>query len=50
MDKPETQSPVPFVQELLDKLASNSSTTPEPKKNISSGEDAFIDEEVYGDV
>jgi len=32
-------NPAPFVQELLDKLASSKSST--PKKNISSGEDAF---------
>ncbi len=52
MDQQETQNHVPFVQELLDKLESNLSTThkPIPKKNISSGEDAFLDEEQYGTV
>ncbi len=48
MDQQETQNHVPFVQELLDKLESNKYSI--PKKNISSGEDAFLDEEQYGTV
>jgi hypothetical protein len=53
MEQQETQSHVPFVQELLDKLESALSTTPDlkqPRKNISSGEDAFLNEEQYGTV
>jgi len=46
MEPQDQQNPVPFVQELLDKLASDSSTT---RKNISSGEDVILEEE-YGTV
>lgn len=48
MEHSETQNPVQSVQELLDKLRLNSSTT--PKKNISSGEDAFVWEPLFKEL
>jgi len=46
MEQQETPNPAQYVAELLDKLQSKSSTTP-PKKNISSGEDAFINANAF---
>ena len=49
MEHQETQNPVPFVQESLDKLRYELSTTREnTRKNISSGEDVILEEEMYG--
>jgi hypothetical protein len=41
MEPQDSQNPVQFAPESLDKLPSSLSITP-PKKNISSGEDAFV--------
>ena len=48
MEHSETQNPAQSVQELLDKLRLNSSTI--PKKNISSGEDAFVWEPLFKEL
>jgi hypothetical protein len=42
MEPQDSQNPVQFAPESSDKLPLSSLTTP-PKKNISSGEDAFFD-------
>lgn len=44
MEPQDLQNPVQFAPESLGKQELNSLTTP-PKKNISSGEDAFVEEE-----
>lgn len=45
MEQQEMQSPVQYAPESLDKQESKSLTT--RKKNISSGEDAFINANVF---
>lgn len=48
MEHQETQNPVQYVAESSDKLESSLSII--PKKNISSGEDAFVWEPLFKDM
>lgn len=55
MEQQETQSPVQYAAESLDKQESNllilqHKIKPIPKKNISSGEDAFVWEPLFKDM